>query len=86
MDHFSIDPWLESLAECGLSAEAFTGARELDAPLPWDHLNAGYPEFLLRNAAAPLKERFWKTAAMRLPPVRSLRYGGGDPASPHTRT
>ena len=50
MDHFSIDPWLESLAECGLSAEAFTGARELDAPLPWDHLNAGVSrEFLLRE-------------------------------------
>ena len=50
MDHFSIDPWLESLAECGLTAEEFTGARELDAPLPWDHLNAGVSrEFLLRE-------------------------------------
>ena len=50
MDHFSIDPWLESLAECGLTAEEFTGAGELDAPLPWDHLNAGVSrEFLLRE-------------------------------------
>ena len=50
MDHFSIDPWLESLAECGLTAEEFTEARELDAPLPWDHLNAGVSrEFLLRE-------------------------------------
>ena len=33
-----------------LTAEEFTGARELDAPLPWDHLNAGVSrEFLLRE-------------------------------------
>ena len=74
MDHFSIDPWLESLAECGLTAEEFTGARELDAPLPWDHLNAGVSrEFLLG-----------RLPICGLPPVRGLRYGGGKiPASPH---
>ena len=56
MDHFSIDPWLESLAECGLTAEEFTGARELDAPLPWDHLNAGVSrEFLLRERRRAFK-------------------------------
>ena len=50
VENFSLDPWLEALAECGLSAEEFTGARDLDAPLPWDHLNAGVSrEFLLRE-------------------------------------
>lgn len=41
---------MESLAECSLAAEEFAGARELDVPLLWDHLNAGVSrEFLLRE-------------------------------------
>ena len=71
MDHFSIDPWLESLAECGLTAEAFTGARELDAPLPWIiSILPGYPgSFCCGNAAAPLKGRFRRLPICGLPPV-----------------
>ena len=36
VEHFSLEPWLEALSECGLTAEEYTGARSLDAPLPWD--------------------------------------------------
>ncbi|WP_300686950.1 TIGR03936 family radical SAM-associated protein, partial [uncultured Bilophila sp.] len=50
VEHFSLEPWLEALSECGLTAEEYTGARSLDAPLPWDHLNAGVSrDFLLRE-------------------------------------
>ena len=58
VEHFSLEPWLEALSECGLTAEEYTGARSLDAPLPWDHLNAGVSrDFLLRERAGPLKGR-----------------------------
>lgn len=50
VEHFRLEPWLEALAECGLTAEEYTGARAPDAPLPWDHLNGGVSrEFLLRE-------------------------------------
>lgn len=63
-DHFRLEPWLEALAEHGLSEEAYTGPRPLfldaandadgpggtPAPLPWDHLEAGVSRaFLLRE-------------------------------------
>ena len=46
---FSLDPWLEALQECGLSAAAYYGARAVDAPLPWDHLEAGISTDFLRR-------------------------------------
>lgn len=49
-DSFTLVPWLEALGECALSAEYFTGGRDVDGPLPWDHLNAGVSrDFLLRE-------------------------------------
>ncbi|MEG1610049.1 MAG: TIGR03960 family B12-binding radical SAM protein [Bilophila sp.] len=49
-DSFTLEPWLEALAEHGLTADEYTGARALDAPLPWDHLNAGVSRaFLLHE-------------------------------------
>ncbi|MBO4313207.1 MAG: TIGR03960 family B12-binding radical SAM protein [Desulfovibrio sp.] len=50
MEHFSIAPWLEALDECGIDADACTASRDIDAPLPWDHLEAGVSkEFLKRE-------------------------------------
>lgn len=50
MDFFRLEPWLEAMEECGLKAETFTGARDIEGPLPWDHLNSGISrEFLLRE-------------------------------------
>ena len=50
MEGFDLAPWLEALDECGISAEACTGAREPGAVLPWSHLEAGISEaFLLRE-------------------------------------
>lgn len=49
-DSFILAPWLEALDECALSPEYFTGGRDVDGPLPWDHLNAGVSrDFLLRE-------------------------------------
>lgn len=50
MEHFRLEPWLEALAESGLNPHAYLLARDPDAPLPWDHLEAGISrEFLLRE-------------------------------------
>ncbi len=79
-DHFSIDPCWNLLPNAPDRRE-FTEARELDAPLPWI-ISMPVSRFLLRNAAAPLKE-ISTTADMRLPPVR-LRYAAENPCFPRT--
>lgn len=30
MDFFRLEPWLEAMEECGLKAETFTGARDIE--------------------------------------------------------
>lgn len=47
-EHFTLKPWLEALAECGIDVPRCIGKRE--SPLPWSHLEAGVSEeFLLRE-------------------------------------
>lgn len=49
-EYFKLEPWLEALEECGLKAEDYTGAREPDKALPWDHLECGISnDFLLKE-------------------------------------
>lgn len=56
MEHFALTPWLEAMAEAGLDPAWYTGPRELDAPLPWDHLESGISkEFLLRERRRALE-------------------------------
>ncbi len=50
MEHFTLAPWLEALAEEGLAPEEYQRGIPPDAPLPWDHLENGVSrEFLLRE-------------------------------------
>lgn len=49
MEHFSLDPWLEAMEECGVDADKMIGARELDQALPWSHLEAGVSELFLKR-------------------------------------
>ena len=50
VEEFQLAPWLEALQECGIRPEDCIAARSTDAPLPWDHLEAGISrEFLLRE-------------------------------------
>ena len=41
VDNFDLTPWLAALEAEGLAAEAYTGARDPAAPLPWEHINCG---------------------------------------------
>ena len=40
-EHFNHERWLECLAENGLTAEEYTGKRDLDAILPWEVIDIG---------------------------------------------
>ncbi|MDR1855673.1 MAG: TIGR03960 family B12-binding radical SAM protein [Desulfovibrio sp.] len=48
-ESFTLAPWLEAMKEAGLDPDAYTGARDVDGPLPWDHLEAGIDTDFLRR-------------------------------------
>lgn len=48
-EHFSLEPWLAALEECGLDAEELIGPRDPAAPLPWDHLESGISKAYLEK-------------------------------------
>ena len=48
VDKLELAPWRRALAECGLDEVDWLGARDLDAPLPWDHLRCGVSRKFLR--------------------------------------
>ncbi|BBD09042.1 TIGR03960 family B12-binding radical SAM protein [Desulfovibrio ferrophilus] len=47
-DHLRLEPWLEAMEEEGLDPKDYLAERDVDAPLPWDHLTCGVTKkFLL---------------------------------------
>ncbi|MBO4335375.1 MAG: TIGR03960 family B12-binding radical SAM protein [Desulfovibrio sp.] len=48
-EHFALAPWLEAMKECQISSEKAIAARDLEAPLPWDHLEAGISKDFLKR-------------------------------------
>lgn len=48
VENFDLAPWREAMAECGLDSADYTGPRSLNAPLPWDHLEAGVSQRFLQ--------------------------------------
>ena len=57
-DHLVLAPYLEALAEHGLSAAEFQAPRDIDAPLPWDHLDCGVSkDFLLTERRRALEAK-----------------------------
>jgi radical SAM family uncharacterized protein/radical SAM-linked protein len=58
MEHFTLEPWLEAMAEEGLAPEEYQRAIPADAPLAWDHIENGVSrEFLLRERENALREK-----------------------------
>ncbi|CAK7064920.1 MAG: hypothetical protein DELT_01605 [Desulfovibrio sp.] len=58
MEHFSLAPWLEAMAEEGLSPEEYQNALALNAPLAWDHIENGVSrDFLLRERQNAIREK-----------------------------
>ncbi len=55
---FSLQPWLEALAECGLDPEACTRGRATDAVLPWDHIQCGVEKaYFLKERERAFQEK-----------------------------
>ncbi|MUM76932.1 TIGR03960 family B12-binding radical SAM protein [Pseudodesulfovibrio sp. F-1] len=57
-DHLSLGPYRKAVEELGLSWDEFTGPRDPESPLPWDHLSCGLTRrFLLTERQRALAER-----------------------------
>ncbi|QGY40858.1 TIGR03960 family B12-binding radical SAM protein [Pseudodesulfovibrio cashew] len=57
-DHLKLEPYKEAMNEAGLSWDEYTGPRDMDAPLPWDHLSSGVTKrFLLKEHERALAEK-----------------------------
>lgn len=58
-EEFKFDQWMEAFKACGYTCEQFAHKRyALDAPLPWDHIDAGVTkEFLQREYQKAMQER-----------------------------
>ncbi len=58
VEGFSLEPWYEAAKECHINIEEWIGKRDISAPLPWDHLEAGLSkEFLKKERERALQEK-----------------------------
>jgi len=49
VDKLDLAPWEQAFEECGIDARAYLAERDMEAPLPWDHLSAGVKKSYLRR-------------------------------------
>jgi len=49
VDKLDLAPWEQAFRECGVNTRAFLAGRDLDAPLPWDHLSCGVKKSYLKR-------------------------------------
>lgn len=57
-DRLKLEPWLEAMEEEGLDPMSFLAERDIDAPLPWDHLHSGVRKnFLLTERKRALEQK-----------------------------
>ena len=57
-DHLRLAPYREAMDEAGLDWNEFTGPRDPEGPLPWDHLSSGLTKrFLLKERERALAEK-----------------------------
>ncbi len=56
VDRFDLAPWLRVFEAAGLDPSRWLAARDLDSPLPWDHLSCGVtPAYLRRERDKALR-------------------------------
>jgi len=57
-DHLKLEPYREAMDEAGLSWDEYIGPRDVDGPLPWDHLASGLTKkFMLAERRRALEEK-----------------------------
>jgi len=76
-DHLHLAPYREAMAEAGLSWDEYTGPRDPEAPLPWDHISSGLSRrFLLAERERALTGKI--TEDCRYGACRNCGVCGGD--------
>lgn len=57
-DHLKLEPYQEAMDEVGLSWDEYIGSRDVEKPLPWDHLSCGLTKkYLLTERRRALDEK-----------------------------
>jgi radical SAM family uncharacterized protein len=49
VEHLRIDLWKRLMAELGIDPQRYLGPRDMDGPLPWDHLDCGVDKHYLQR-------------------------------------
>ncbi|MDG4476995.1 TIGR03960 family B12-binding radical SAM protein [Thiovibrio frasassiensis] len=58
-EHFDLTRWQEAAAACGLELEHYLRRREVDEPLPWQHLGVGVrDDFFAEEYGKALREEY----------------------------
>lgn len=58
-EHFDLSRWQEAAAACGLELDGYLRRREVDEPLPWQHLGVGVRgDFFAEEYAKALREEY----------------------------
>ena len=78
-EYYDNEKWMETLAECGLSAEFYTHReRSTDEILPWDFIDAGVTkEFLIREWKQAKGEVVTPNCRQKCAGCGARRYEGG---------
>ena len=57
-DHLRLEPYKEAMEEAGLDWDKYTGSRDPEGPLPWDHISSGLTKkYLLKERERALAEK-----------------------------
>lgn len=78
-EYYDNEKWMETLKECGLSAEFYTHReRSTDEILPWDFIDCGVTkEFLKREWEKAKKEEISENCKLKCQGCGAARFGGG---------
>jgi len=78
-EYYNNERWLETLAECGLSAAFYTHReRPVDEILPWDFIDCGVTrEFLIREWEKAKREETSENCKQKCQGCGAARFGGG---------
>ena len=78
-EYYDNEKWMETLEECGLSAEFYTHReRSTDEILPWDFIDCGVTkEFLIREWKKAQQEQISENCKLKCQGCGAARFGGG---------
>ena len=78
-EYYDNEKWMETMAECGLSAEFYTNReRSTDEILPWDFIDCGVTkEFLIREWKKAQQEQISENCKLKCQGCGAARFGGG---------